>query len=77
MKGERSGVVGPAFSSGARQNSTRLLYRGYIEILKAEVGPAGQEAALLRERPGPSQGLARPFAPGANPSASYNLLVLR
>src|SRR5262245_41959654 len=27
MKGERSGVVGPAFAGGTRQNSTRLLYR--------------------------------------------------
>src|SRR5262245_57912265 len=27
MKGERGGVVGPAFSGGTRQNSTRLLYR--------------------------------------------------
>ena len=40
MKGERSGVVGPAFAGGTRQNSTRLLYRRYIEILKAEVGLA-------------------------------------
>src|SRR5262249_59393740 len=40
MKGERGGVVGPAFSGGTRQNSTRLLYRSYIEILKAEVGLA-------------------------------------
>src|SRR5215831_6921560 len=63
MKGERSGVVGPAFAGGTRQNSTRLLYRRYIEILKAEVGPATTAG-------GPTHGAAK-MTGGRSPPQLY------